>query len=437
MLRLNLRKLFLFLGDVALLYLALLATVFFGFWPYFVWQLFLEHLLPFTILYLLWLIVFYIFDLYALSVIKSRLNFYPRILAALSINFILGIIFFYGLPFFEITPKTNLILNVLISGVLFVVWRLVFWSLSGKYFSSNLFIIASEPLLGNLKKEILQRPYLGYKLLEPDLSKSLFAQIQEKNVETIILAEEFETEPNVLGALYLSLPEKVRFLDIPQAYEIISQKVPLSCLSQGWILENIKSEEKVVYEKIKQFLDFFLALFFFLLSLPLWTLIALAIKAEDGGPVFYKQKRVGKDGREFWLFKFRSMVSEAEKKGPQWAEKEDERITKLGKLLRRFHLDELPQMLNIMSGDLSLVGPRPERPEFVQELAREIPYYNLRHSVKPGFTGWAQIKFHYARSIADSREKLAYELYYLKNRSLILDCGILLKTCQLFFQKET
>ena len=131
------------------------------------------------------------------------------------------------------------------------------------------------------------------------------------------------------------------------------------------------------------------------------------------------------------------MNVEAESKtGPVWAEKEDPRVTKAGKLLRRVHLDELPQMINVLKGDISLVGPRPERPEFVEKLEKEIPHYHVRHLIKPGFTGWAQIKFRYGRSVMDSQEKFQYDLYYLKNRSLILDLGILLKTLQLFLRKE-
>ena len=128
------------------------------------------------------------------------------------------------------------------------------------------------------------------------------------------------------------------------------------------------------------------------------------------------------------------MVPNAEKNGPLWAEKNDPRITKVGKILRRTHLDELPQMINVLKGDISLVGPRPERPEFVEKLEKEIPYYHLRHIVKPGFTGWAQIKFRYARSVIDSLEKFEYDLYYIKNRSLLLDIYILLKTFGLFFR---
>jgi exopolysaccharide biosynthesis polyprenyl glycosylphosphotransferase len=226
-------------------------------------------------------------------------------------------------------------------------------------------------------------------------------------------------------------------MDLARAYEIISEKIPISFVSQTWFLENLKEREKGFYDKAKRLIDIVLSSIILLLTLPLWPFIILAVKLDDKGPIFYSQERIGKDGKPFLLTKFRSMKEGAENEtGPIWAEREDPRITKIGKFLRRTHLDEIPQMLNILKGDISLVGPRPERPEFVSQLEKEVPHYRLRYIIKPGFTGWAQIKFRYGRSITDSFEKFQYDLYYLKNRSLILDLRILLKTFQLFFRKE-
>ena len=208
-------------------------------------------------------------------------------------------------------------------------------------------------------------------------------------------------------------------------------------VAQTWFLENLREGEKILYDNIKKLTDLILASTLLLITFPLWLLIALAIKLEDKGPIFYRQKRIGKDKNPFSLFKFRSMRSEAEKStGPVWAQKDDSRVTKVGKILRNTHLDELPQMINVLKGELSLVGPRPERPEFVEQLEKEVPHYHIRHLIKPGFTGWAQTKFRYGRSITDSQEKLQYDLYYLKNRNPLLDLGILLKTLQFFFKKE-
>ncbi|MCP6719461.1 MAG: exopolysaccharide biosynthesis polyprenyl glycosylphosphotransferase, partial [Patescibacteria group bacterium] len=275
-----------------------------------------------------------------------------------------------------------------------------------------------------------------YKIVPIDIKEDFLPQIQKYNIETVIFTEEFESNPKMLKALYFSLSARVSFLDFATAYELIYEKIPVPMISEAWFLENLKEGERGLYDKIKMFFDTILAISLLILSLPFWFLIALFIKLEDRGPIFYSQERVGKDRKSFVLYKFRSMKVGAEKGEAVWAEKEDRRVTRVGKLLRRTHLDEIPQMINIIKGDISLVGPRPERPEFVEELERKIPHYHLRHIIKPGFTGWAQIKFRYGRSVIDSNEKFQYDLYYLKNRSALLDIGVLLKTFQLFFKKE-
>jgi lipopolysaccharide/colanic/teichoic acid biosynthesis glycosyltransferase len=157
------------------------------------------------------------------------------------------------------------------------------------------------------------------------------------------------------------------------------------------------------------------------------------IKLTSRGSVIYKQQRIGKNGRVFILYKFRTMIPEAESDGPKWAEEQDERVTIIGRFLRRTHLDELPQLINVIKGDLSFVGPRPERPEFVEHLKKKIPYYEIRHLIKPGITGWAQINYKYASSIDDTYEKLQFDIYYIKKRSIVLDILILLKTIKTVF----
>jgi len=431
------RQILLIIGDIFLLYLSLLLALFFGFWGGFTWKVFLNHLLPFSILYLVWLIIFYIFGFYDLTLFKTPFIFYVRILTGLGFILALGITFFYFTPFFGITPKTNLLLNVLIFGILIFGWRKFFYSLFSSHFQSKVAIIGKSPQSEELATAIQKNPHLGYKLTAFfDPEKDISEQIQEKKIDTLILAENLKPNSLLARNLYRCLPLKLNFMDLAQAYEIICEKIPISFVNQIWFLENLKEREKGLYDKLKRIIDIALASFIILLTFPLWPFIAIAIKLEDRGPIFYKQERVGKNKKIFKLIKFRSMIPEAEKEGPKWAEIEDERVTKVGRILRRIHLDEFPQMLNVLKGDISLVGPRPERPEFVAQLEKEVPYYHIRHIIKPGFTGWAQIKFRYGRSVMDSFEKFQYDLYYLKNRSLILDIRILLKTFQLFFRKE-
>lgn len=431
------RQILLIFGDIFLLYLSLLIALFFGSWGGFTWEVFLNHLLPFSILYLVWLIIFYIFGFYDLTFFKTPFIFYARILTGLGFVLALGITFFYLIPFFGITPKTNLLLNVLIFGVLILGWRKFFYSLFSSYFQSKVAIIGKSPQSEELAIAIQKNPHLGYKLTAFfDPEKDISEQIQEKKIDTLILAENLLPGSLLARNLYQCLPLKLNVMDLAEAYEIICEKIPISFVSQIWFLENLREREKGFYDKLKRIIDVALSSLLLFCTSSLWLFIAIAIKLEDGDPIFYMQERVGKDRKIFKLIKFRSMILGAEKEGPKWAEIEDERVTKVGRILRRTHLDELPQMLNVLKEDISLVGPRPERPEFVAQLEKEVPYYHIRHLTKPGFTGWAQIKFRYGRSVMDGFEKFQYDLYYLKNRSLILDVRILLKTFNLFFKKE-
>ncbi|MFH1575614.1 MAG: sugar transferase [Candidatus Nealsonbacteria bacterium] len=434
---LNLRKFLLFSGDIICLYLSLLGTIFLGFWGDFNWHWISLHLIPFSILYFFWLVVFYVFGLYDLKTVKAGPFLYTKIFGAILACLGIGIAFFYLIPLFGITPKTNLVLNIFILSVLFFSWRKIFSLLFSSRFLNRVIIIGEDHRVKELSKEIELRPYLGYKLIFIEQNQDLLSQVQEKKIDTIIVPSDINDNPSLVENLYRCLPTKVNFLDWTKAYEMVCNKVPVSFITQIWFLKNLQEGEKAFYDKIKRVMDILLASITLVITFFLWPIVAVLIKFGDMGPVIYRQKRIGKDGKLFFLFKFRSMNVGAENKtGPVWADKEDPRTTKIGCLLRKIHLDELPQMINVLRGDISLVGPRPERPEFVENLEKEIPHYHVRHLIKPGFTGWAQIKFRYGRSIMDSQEKFQYDLYYLKNRSLLLDLGILLKTIQLFFKKE-
>jgi len=187
----------------------------------------------------------------------------------------------------------------------------------------------------------------------------------------------------------------------------------------------------MVYKGIKRVFDLLASLFGIVLFLPLFVLIALAIKLDSRGPVFYRQERVGQDGRLFSLIKFRSMTVDAEKDGPVWAVVNDQRVTRVGRWLRKLRLDEIAQLINVIRGEMSLVGPRPERPYFVRKLEKEIPFYCHRHAVKPGITGWAQILYPYGATREDAQEKLKYDLYYIKHLSPIMDLRIITETAKI------
>jgi exopolysaccharide biosynthesis polyprenyl glycosylphosphotransferase len=220
--------------------------------------------------------------------------------------------------------------------------------------------------------------------------------------------------------------------DGTDVYEAVTGKVPIESLRLSWLLFSPGfhiSRFLVIYKRLASIVVSIIGL---LLSLPLLPFIALAIKLTSPGPLFYKQKRVGQDGTVFHCYKFRTMRADAEADtGATWALDDDPRITRVGGFLRAARLDEIPQLWNVLMGDMSLVGPRPERPEFVDELAKEIPLYHLRHAIRPGITGWAQVRYRYGSSVEDAKEKLRYDLFYIKNISPGLDLLIFLETIKI------
>ncbi len=223
----------------------------------------------------------------------------------------------------------------------------------------------------------------------------------------------------------------IRIEDWPAFYEKLTGKILVQNLRPSWLVFSEGFTRTRITRVIKRMLDLGLSTLFLGLGWPIFLLVAIAIKLDSRGPVFLRQERVGEGGRFFTLLKFRTMVEAAEAlTGPIWATKEDPRITRVGRLLRKTRLDEFPQILNVLKGEMSFIGPRPERPHFVAQLQEKIPYYAQRHTIKPGITGWAQVRYRYGATIEDAEEKLQYDLYYVKNMSMFLDMLILLSSIQ-------
>lgn len=268
------------------------------------------------------------------------------------------------------------------------------------------------------------------------------AKIIRPNVSLRTLAERFAAEELVVAIddRRKGLPvddildckmHGIRILDQSTFLERQLGKIHLDALHPSGVIFADGFTQAVIRRTEKRLFDIAASLFLLTLTLPIMLVTAIAIVLESGRPIFYTQRRVGLRGECFSVIKFRSMRTDAEGDGKAvWASKEDSRVTRVGKFIRKTRIDELPQLLNVLKGDMSFVGPRPERPEFVSELAQAIPYYDLRHHVKPGITGWAQVSYPYGSSIKDAREKLQYDLYYLKNYSVFLDVNILLQTIQ-------
>ncbi len=223
----------------------------------------------------------------------------------------------------------------------------------------------------------------------------------------------------------------IEIVDLPSFFERETGQIQIESLNPSWMIFSDGFQRSSVKDMAKRFFDIVSSSVLLLTTLPVFLITALFIWIESGSPVLYRQERVGEYGRIFKVLKFRSMRHNAEPDGvPQWAGKQDDRITRFGKIMRKLRIDELPQVFNVLKGDMSFVGPRPERPYFVQELTKKISYYSSRHTVRPGITGWAQIRYSYGASVEDALQKLQYDLYYVKNHSLFLDLIILLQTMQ-------
>jgi exopolysaccharide biosynthesis polyprenyl glycosylphosphotransferase len=437
----------LFLGDILIFYLALILTLILRYKEF--WLLnFFGHFNPFLIVLILWLLVFNVSGLYEKKKLKNNVDFFKILFTAIILNIFLAIAFFYLLPFYGIAPRTNLFIFSLIFIFLEFSWR--------RYFNKILsdFVPATKVLMivnGKASYEILnflnQNKQFGYEVKyfwpmeqipsELNTTKDWKNFIFRNSIEIIVLPLAFKKDTKFSKIFYELLSSGVLIYDTPYFYELIFKKIPLSEINEEWFLDKVLEKEKF-YDKLKRGIEFLIALFLFWFLFPILILIGVLIKLTSKGPVIYKQVRVGENNKEFILYKFRTMYQDAEKNGPQWklSGDYDPRFTWIGRFLAKTHLDELPQLVNILKGDLSFIGPRPERPEFVSVLEEKIPYYNIRHLIKPGITGWAQINFKYGASIEDTYEKLQYDIFYLKNRSVILDLAIFIKTLKKFFTTD-
>jgi exopolysaccharide biosynthesis polyprenyl glycosylphosphotransferase len=436
------KKIILILGDISVLYLALYLTLFLRYLrpvSMGTWQ---AHFWPFSIVFVAWLIIFYISDLYNLHLAVNDSDFFNRTIRAGFIAALLSISFFYANPAIKIAPKTNILIYIFIFTILFILWRRFFnWFLKAYLPKNKIAFIGKNNLVQELINTLRKKPQLGLRvaLLAGDHEKqmdgikiiknidNLHKLIKEKNISTIVLASDPHQSDKLRTALFKCLPLKIDFINISDFYESITGKVPLDSLNRMWFLEKLSKGKREWQNLFKRIYDFSLALLLLIITTPFWPFIAIAIKAESKGPIFISMRRAGQNGQTFKMLKFRTMREEGNKRTPTI--KDDPRITKFGAFMRKTRIDEIPQIINILINDMSFVGPRPERPELIKELEKLIPFYNERTLVKPGITGWDQVSGEYhSPSLEDSLKKLQYDLFYVKNRSLYLDLSIILKT---------
>ncbi len=406
------------------------------------------HLVPFGLLFLLWVLVFFIAGLYEKHTLVFKGKLPSLILNTQVVNSLLAVVFFYLFPFFGITPKTVLAIHLVISFILIVVWRVMMVPRFGFRERERAILIgggrASADIsrgdfvkseMQELKEEVNQNErynllFISSVNLEAldgiAFQKEVVEKVYSEGVTSIVIDLKHEKAEAILPSLYNLIFSNVRFLDMYKVYEEVFDRIPLSLVGYNWFLENISFSPHTMYDPLKRVMDIVVAGILGALSLVFYPFVILAIKIEDGGPVFIMQERIGQGNRIVRLWKFRSMRGSD---AGVWVTDGDVRVTRVGKILRKTRIDELPQLWNILRGDISLIGPRPDIVALGKKLAQELPYYTVRNLIKPGLSGWAQIKQDIApQSLEETRERLAYDLYYLKNRSFILDLIIALKT---------
>ena len=390
---------------------------------------------------------FYIFDLYDFMVMHDRGELVLRLLQALGLAWIALALLFYAVPQVMIGRGVSLI-SLPVALILMVAWRIgIHWVLGHPEIGERILIVGSGPFAVEVARETLNRPDAGFRvvgfvdddpallgksLINPKvigLTSDLASVVKREGIDRIVVAitdrrGAFPTQE----LLRLSLAGDVSIEESASFYERVTGRVLLDLIRPSWLIFSTHGRRARTNEVLRVVIHRLLALVGAVLSLPIAIITAVLIKIDSPGPVLYKQERVGKNGRTFTLMKFRSMRVDAEKNGPVWASNGDNRMTRVGRIIRKIRIDEIPQFWNILCGDMNFVGPRPERPHFVAQLAEEIDYYEQRHLIEPGLTGWAQIKYAYGASIEDAKKKLEYDLYYIKNQNLMLDATIMFET---------
>jgi exopolysaccharide biosynthesis polyprenyl glycosylphosphotransferase len=415
-------------------------------------QLVIErHIGIFIVVFFLWLIINYISGLYNPGRPYTIRFLSRRILETASIALVVSVIFFYLFSQNDITPKTILVLAVLFSYLLLAFWRIVYTFFIGtKRLKTGVIFVGwsreTKELLHILNQN--QTEYKVLAIIDPEkkiLSKemhpidvyhglhTLRPAITTHKAQLVVIAPHLQKQEAALRELYELLFWPVQLHDLPTFYEMITGRIPPITFSEGWFLEHLRDETHPGYSMAHTFITYGTGLILGIILLVITLPAAIIIKLSSKGPVFIKQKRIGRYGKQFTLYKFRSMYAlssdgTAEIKGVQFAIKNDARVTPVGRFLRKTRLDELPQVLNLLKRELALIGPRPERPQIVEQLTEKMPYYPLRHLIRPGITGWAVLHQNYTDDLETSLQKLQYDLYYIKNRSFMLDLSILLRT---------
>lgn len=410
-------------GDILFFFAALYSALYFRILEAPSWEMLVEHA-PFVALFALWILVFFVFDLYGQQTATFKRRIVSVLFWAQAVNAVIAVIFFYLAPV-AIAPKTTLLYAVALAFLFVAVWRIYLVNFVYVGRTQRVAIFGDSPEIRELTSEI--RANKKYRI-------EIVDEVRPKDVGSapldMVIAELSNTRGDVpLRELYPLVFRGVQCVDTRDLYEQIFDRVPLELLEEGWFLQNIARRNKRMYDVVKRVMDFVIALPLFLVTLLLYPFVVSAIKLDDDGPIFVTQTRIGQHGEPITIKKFRSMTTSDVGAAVLHS---TGHVTPVGRVLRRTRIDELPQLVSVIAGDMSLVGPRPELPALAEVYSKEIPYYDIRHIIKPGLSGWAQIYHdehpHHGTSVAETKNKLSYDLFYVKHRSLWLDLKIALKT---------
>ena len=446
------RRILLILGDLVSAYFGLILALYFwaqkDSWFHFSME-FLTTRPPawFYVLPLIWVIL--MVDLYDIRRAGRRKETLQGIGAAALICVLLYlIVYFTSEP--NSLPRRGIAFFILFTSVITIIWRMIYIQIfTAPIFLRKVLIIGAGlagTTLVRALNDIHPSPFHVVGFVDDDpkkqgkkinghpvlcRSEDLFRVISEEKISELIFAITGEINPGMLQSLLNAEEKGIEVSTYQNVYEEHLNRIPIFLLQSDWLVRSFVDQYHTsgFYEAGKRMVDLVGAIFGMIILLLFLPVIYIAIFLESGRPVFFQQTRLGKNGREYTITKFRTMIKNAEGDGKaRMAQENDERVTKLGRLMRKSHLDELPQFLNVFKGEMSLVGPRAERPEFVDHLQKRIPFYRARLFVKPGLTGWAQVNQRYAATVEETGVKLEYDLYYIKNQNLLLDFYILLKT---------
>ena len=401
------------------------------------------HELPFAIIFIYSIIVFYISGLYGRGIFIARSSIPATVIRAQIINGLVAVALFYFIPSFSVTPKLTLFAYLFLSSGLLVLWRMSTYSLFSLRRKYPALVIGSGAEVDELINEMSVNSRIGLvcmKRIDPEAGALTILPLMENNGSSFQYVVADVNNPHIqalLPEIYKKYFPKTQIVDMYDLYEQAFNRIPLSRMNYAWILSHVSSVSPVMYDFLKRAVDVFFGVIITAATGLIYPFVAIAIKIEDRGSVFIKQERTGKGGFAIQYYKFRSMQRNDSGKWVAESAQTENKVTRVGHFIRKTRIDELPQGLAVLKGDMSLIGPRSDISGLGERLEKEIPYYSVRTIVKPGLSGWAQVNQNKPpQSVEETKVRLSYDLYYIKHRSFSLDLQIVLKTFKTLLSRE-